>query len=41
MAETGMAAAQYLGLLRTRAGQLLAQGAPGSPTRGRWPPPPS
>src|SRR5580704_879835 len=30
MAETGMAAAQYLKLLRTRAGQLLAQGAPGS-----------
>jgi hypothetical protein len=30
MAETGMPAAQYLGLLRTRAGQLLAQGAPGS-----------
>jgi len=30
MAETGMAAGEYLGLLRTRAGQLLAQGAPGS-----------
>ena len=30
MAETGMAAEQYLELLRTRAGQLLAQGAPGS-----------
>ena len=30
MAETGMAADQYLGLLRTRAGQLLAQGVPGS-----------
>ena len=30
MAETGTPAAQYLGLLRTRAGQLLAQGAPGS-----------
>ena len=30
MAETGMAAAEYLGLLRTRAGQLLAQSAPGS-----------
>ena len=30
MAETGMAAAEYLGLLRTRAGQLLDQGAPGS-----------
>ncbi len=30
MAETGMPAAQYLGLLRTRAGQLLDQGAPGS-----------
>ena len=30
MAETGMSAAQYLDLLRTRAGQLLAQGAPGS-----------
>ncbi len=30
MAETGMSATQYLGLLRTRAGQLLAQGAPGS-----------
>jgi hypothetical protein len=29
VAETGMASAQYLGLLRTRAGQLLAQ-APGS-----------
>jgi len=28
MAETGMAAAQYLDLLRTRAGQLLARGAP-------------
>ncbi len=30
MAETGMAAAEYLGLLRTRAGQLLDQAAPGS-----------
>ena len=30
MAETGMPAAQYLGLLRTRAGQLLAQGEAGS-----------
>ena len=30
MAETGMAADEFLGLLRTRAGQLLAQGAPGS-----------
>ena len=30
MAETGMPAAQYLGLLRTRAGQLLAQADPGS-----------
>ena len=30
MAETGMAAAEYLGLLRTRAGQLLAQAVPGS-----------
>ncbi len=30
MAETGMPAAQYLGLLRTRAGQLLDQAAPGS-----------
>ena len=30
MAETGMAAAEYRGLLRTRAGQLLEQGAPGS-----------
>ena len=30
MAETGMPAAQYLGLLRTRAGQLLDQGPPGS-----------
>ena len=30
MAETGTPAAQYLRLLRTRAGQLLAQGAPGS-----------
>jgi len=28
MAETGMAAAQYLDLLRTRAGQLLERGAP-------------
>ena len=40
MAETGMPAAEYLGLLRTRAGQLLAQGRRG-PTRGRWRPPPS
>ena len=30
MAETGMAAGEYLGLLRTRAGQLLDYGAPGS-----------
>ena len=30
MAETGMPATQYLDLLQTRAGQLLAQGAPGS-----------
>ena len=30
MAETGMAAAQYLGLLLTRAGQLLAEAPPGS-----------
>src|SRR6516164_3908696 len=30
MADTGMTADEYLGLLRTRAGQLLAQGAPGS-----------
>ena len=30
MAETGMPAAEYLGLLRTRAGQLLDQGPPGS-----------
>jgi hypothetical protein len=30
MAETGTSAAEYLGLLRTRAGQLLARGAPGS-----------
>jgi len=30
MAETGMPAPQYLGLLRTRAGQLLAEGVPGS-----------
>ena len=30
MAETGMPAAEYLGLLGTRAGQLLAQGTPGS-----------
>ena len=30
MAETGMAAAEYMDLLRTRAGQLLDQGAPGS-----------
>ena len=30
MAGTGMAAGEFLGLLRTRAGQLLAQGAPGS-----------
>ena len=29
-AETGMAAAEYLGLLRTQAGRLLAEGAPGS-----------
>jgi hypothetical protein len=33
MAETGMTAAEYLRLLRTRAGQLLAQGAPGSYSR--------
>ena len=37
MAETGMPAAQYLDLLRTQAGQLLDQAAPGRPTRGRWP----
>ncbi len=30
MAETGMAAVEYLGLLRSRAGQLLDQAAPGS-----------
>ena len=30
MAETGMAAEEYLSLLRTRAGQLLEYGAPGS-----------
>jgi hypothetical protein len=30
MAETDMAAAEYLGLLRTRAGQLLGHGSPGS-----------
>jgi TIR domain/Tetratricopeptide repeat/NB-ARC domain len=30
MAETGMGAAQYLSLLSTRAGQILAQAAPGS-----------
>ena len=30
MAETGMTAAEYLGLLATRAGQLLAQGETGS-----------
>ncbi len=30
MADTGMAAGEFLALLRTRAGQLLAQGAPGS-----------
>ena len=30
MAETGMAATEYLDLLRSRAGQLLAQGEPGS-----------
>ena len=30
MADTGMAAEEFLVLLRTRAGQLLAQGAPGS-----------
>jgi transcriptional regulator with XRE-family HTH domain len=30
MADTGMAAGEYLVLLRTRAGQLLAQGTPGS-----------
>jgi hypothetical protein len=29
VAETGMVSAQYLGLLRTRAGQLLAQAPPG------------
>ena len=28
---------QYLDLLRTQAGQLLDQAAPGRPTRGRWP----
>jgi hypothetical protein len=30
MADTGMPSVQYLGLLRTRAGQLLAQAPPGS-----------
>ena len=30
MADTGMAAGEFVVLLRTRAGQLLAQGAPGS-----------
>jgi hypothetical protein len=30
MADTGMTAAEFLVLLRTRAGQLLAQGTPGS-----------
>ena len=30
MAETGMLAEEYLDLLQTRAGQLLAQGSPGS-----------
>ena len=30
MAETGMGAGEYLGLLRIRAAQLLAQGVPGS-----------
>ena len=30
MADTGMAAGEFLDLLTTRAGQLLAQGAPGS-----------
>ena len=30
MADTAVPAEEYLGLLRTRAGQLLAQGAPGS-----------
>ncbi len=30
MADTGMTAGEFLVLLRTRAGQLLAQGAPGS-----------
>ena len=30
MAETGMAAARYLDLLRSRAGQLLDQAVPGS-----------
>jgi hypothetical protein len=38
MADTGMAADEFLVLLRTRAGQLLAQGAPGS--YPRWRPPP-
>ena len=33
MAETGMAAEEYLDLLRTRAGQLLEYGAPGSHRR--------
>ena len=41
MAETGMPAAEYLELLRTRAGQLLDQGRAGVATRGRWPPRPS
>ena len=37
MAETGMPAAEYLELLRTQAGKLLDQAAPGRPIRGRWP----
>ena len=41
MAETGMAAGEYLGLLQTRAGQLLDQAGAGVSIRGRWPPPPS
>jgi transcriptional regulator with XRE-family HTH domain len=35
MADTGMTADEFMVLLRTRAGQLLAQGAPGSYPRSR------
>ena len=38
MAETDMAADEYLGLLQTRAGQLLAHGRPGA-TCSHWRPP--